>query len=284
MKQKYDKFRISSMRITAKIASRYKVLAACILLAMTLSTSIRADSLYVTIGADSIHFSTFFEIEDYMDCGDFFLDGSLESWNPYSSCLPKPTKGVVLAKAKSHAHFKILSPDGSCVLLNALLQKETGSNTTGNHPLEMSMPINQTLTNTDFIFESTSFWDALIIYWQEADFQVERGQSYVFQITEQTDRCPPEKDGEETRGENLAALPCQTDDCCDVAGDANNDGSVSALDLTFLVDYFYRSGGDPDCFGQADANGDCSFDEDGDLNYMLAYIFTGGPAPVCPSP
>lgn len=289
MKQKHAEFGSSCLRKTTKRASQYKLIVACILLTMSLSTLLKAHSLVVTIGTDSLHFSTTFEVIDYTStCGDYYDVAHTQSWRPDSLCDPKPTATVTYTRNLNSAHFQILSADSSCMLFDGFL--EPPSTILGYQPLEMSIPINETLTNSSFSFDATSYFTTFTIRgtFSVPGFQIERGKSYVYHITEQTfGGCSGDPDGEKTESnEPLVEIACQTDDCCVVAGDANHDGVFSILDLTFLVDKFYGGGPDPVCLGEGDANGDCSFDNgiDGDLNYMVASIFTGGPAPVCPSP
>ena len=69
------------------------------------------------------------------------------------------------------------------------------------------------------------------------------------------------------------------ENCCDLRGDINNDGSVDIGDLTYLVDYLFNGGPPPPCLDEADVNGDGSVDIS-DLTYMVDYFFGGGPAPV----
>lgn len=68
--------------------------------------------------------------------------------------------------------------------------------------------------------------------------------------------------------------------CCDVAGDADNGGDVNIGDVTFLIAYIFSGGAAPVCTREADADagGDISI---GDAVYLIAYIFQGGPAPIC---
>lgn len=284
MKQKHAEFGSSCLRKTTKRASQYKLIAACILLAMSLSTASQAESVFVTVGTDSLHFSTLFPVWDWGNCVEP-LQGYIRSWSPSSYCEPQPTDTVEYAKAKNWAHFQILSEDGSCMIFNGRLDRDTSVPYLSiSRPLEMSLPTNQTLNSSSFTFGESSYFISIAPYpVPGSDLIVESCKSYIFQITEQTDRCPPDFDGEYTIIDQLVEIPCETNDCCDLAGDANHDGTFSVLDLTYLIDYFIReSVPPPDCLGEGDANGDCSFDEDGDLNYMIAYIFTGGPAPVCP--
>ena len=72
------------------------------------------------------------------------------------------------------------------------------------------------------------------------------------------------------------------DACCCIGnrGDANDDGAdANILDLTFLVDYIFRSGQFPNCPNEADFNSDASFPNILDLTFAVDRIFRGGPAP-----
>ncbi len=70
--------------------------------------------------------------------------------------------------------------------------------------------------------------------------------------------------------------------CCDVAGDANSDGTLNITDVTFLAAYILAGGALPPCNDEADANGDGSVNIT-DVVYVVERIFKGGPAPVCGS-
>lgn len=78
---------------------------------------------------------------------------------------------------------------------------------------------------------------------------------------------------------------CNATDCCngirgDINGDANN-GNV--IDLNFLVNYIFRSSGNPGpCLTESDVNGDSTPANVADLNYLVNRIFRGGPEmPAC---
>lgn len=68
--------------------------------------------------------------------------------------------------------------------------------------------------------------------------------------------------------------------CCQTAGDADNSGSVSIGDVTFLIARIFSGGPAPSCNDEGDANGDNGLTI-GDVTYLIAHIFSGGPAPVC---
>lgn len=68
--------------------------------------------------------------------------------------------------------------------------------------------------------------------------------------------------------------------CCDLAGDANNDGRVNIADLTFLIARNFAGGAAPPCCEKGDADGSGRLDF-ADVMFLLARIFACGPAPVC---
>jgi hypothetical protein len=68
--------------------------------------------------------------------------------------------------------------------------------------------------------------------------------------------------------------------CCNVPGDANNDGGCNVGDITYLINYVYKGGPPPPCMNEGDANADCSVDV-GDAVYLTNYVFKGGPPPKC---
>ena len=65
-----------------------------------------------------------------------------------------------------------------------------------------------------------------------------------------------------------------------IKGDANDDGDINILDLTYMVDYIFRSGPAPAPFLAGDANCDDNSNIL-DLTYLVDYIFRGGPIPDC---
>ena len=65
-----------------------------------------------------------------------------------------------------------------------------------------------------------------------------------------------------------------------IKGDANNDGDINILDLTYIVDYIFRSGPAPEPFLAGDANCDDSSNIL-DLTFLVDYIFRSGPLPDC---
>ncbi|MDD4051042.1 MAG: dockerin type I repeat-containing protein [candidate division Zixibacteria bacterium] len=68
--------------------------------------------------------------------------------------------------------------------------------------------------------------------------------------------------------------------CCDMPGDANNDGKVNVGDGVYIITYVFRGGPAPICLAEGDANGDGKINV-GDAVYIITYVFRGGPAPIC---
>lgn len=68
--------------------------------------------------------------------------------------------------------------------------------------------------------------------------------------------------------------------CCQIPGDANYDGIVNILDITYLISYLYKGGPPPLCMYHGDANGDCLINIL-DITYLISYLYKGGPPPIC---
>jgi hypothetical protein len=65
-------------------------------------------------------------------------------------------------------------------------------------------------------------------------------------------------------------------------GDASNDSLVTAADIVFLINYFFKNGPEPCIMEAADPNGDCVADP-ADIVYLINYFFREGdpPQPGC---
>lgn len=76
--------------------------------------------------------------------------------------------------------------------------------------------------------------------------------------------------------------------CCipPMRGDVNYDGAelLDISDLLYLIDFMFTGGPAPVCFEEADVNGDgAELLDISDLIYLIDYMFTGGaPPPACP--
>lgn len=68
--------------------------------------------------------------------------------------------------------------------------------------------------------------------------------------------------------------------CCNVPGDANDDGQGNVGDAVYLINFIFKGGAFPPCMNEGDANADCQVNV-GDAVFMINFVFKGGPAPVC---
>jgi len=68
--------------------------------------------------------------------------------------------------------------------------------------------------------------------------------------------------------------------CCTDPGDANDDGNVNILDVTFSINYLYKGGPAPPCPDQADADASCTLNIL-DITFLINYLYKGGSAPEC---
>ncbi len=66
--------------------------------------------------------------------------------------------------------------------------------------------------------------------------------------------------------------------CCQIRGDVDGSGAIDVGDLTYLVAYLFQGGPEPPCLEEGDVDASGSIDV-GDLTYLVAYLFQGGPAP-----
>jgi hypothetical protein len=67
--------------------------------------------------------------------------------------------------------------------------------------------------------------------------------------------------------------------CGDVKGD---DGAIGLGDVTYLIAYIYKGGPAPPCpSSRGDLNSSGGLPDLGDLVYLIAYLYKGGAAPVC---
>ncbi len=68
--------------------------------------------------------------------------------------------------------------------------------------------------------------------------------------------------------------------CCQVPGDADNDGEIGIVDLTFFVNYIFgESNLPPICMEEFDNDGNCESDIS-DLTYFIEFMFNHGSPPV----
>ncbi len=86
--------------------------------------------------------------------------------------------------------------------------------------------------------------------------------------------------------DNIDYCPWIPWSCCNhdgIRGDVNYDvEGPNIADLTYLVDYLFRSGPEPICFYEGDVNGDGNINI-ADITYLVDYLFRSGPPPPpCP--
>ncbi len=64
-------------------------------------------------------------------------------------------------------------------------------------------------------------------------------------------------------------------------GDADDNGDINILDVTYLINHLYKSGPIPDPYpaGDPDANGTLNIL---DITYLISYLYKNGPEPQCP--
>ncbi|MEA1980021.1 MAG: thrombospondin type 3 repeat-containing protein, partial [candidate division Zixibacteria bacterium] len=103
-----------------------------------------------------------------------------------------------------------------------------------------------------------------------------------------TDNCPTTYNpGQEDADNDGTGDACETAVCClGIRGNANNDPNdeIGISDITFLVDYMFLSGFEPECREEANTDGDISESLGiSDITYLVDYIFNYGPPPsICP--
>ncbi len=67
----------------------------------------------------------------------------------------------------------------------------------------------------------------------------------------------------------------------DSCGDANGNGTVNALDVTFLINFLYKKGAAPNPLVKGDINGNGVINAL-DVTYLINFLYKGGPDPICP--
>ena len=66
-------------------------------------------------------------------------------------------------------------------------------------------------------------------------------------------------------------------------GDANNDGGVNISDASYISNFLFLGGPEPECMNQADVNNDGLVDVS-DPAFLANWLFKGGPQPPSPGP
>ncbi len=68
--------------------------------------------------------------------------------------------------------------------------------------------------------------------------------------------------------------------CCDVPGDANNDGGTNVSDAVYIINYVFTGGAMPTCHEKGDANCDAEINVS-DAVWIINYVFVAGAQPPC---
>lgn len=101
----------------------------------------------------------------------------------------------------------------------------------------------------------------------------------TWQTTGCDDNCPDRYNPAQEDG-NGNGIGDYCDPCCDLPGDANNDGVVNMLDVTkYLVCLYFEPCTFP-CYNQADTDGSCHINIL-DITRLIAYLYKGGPPLSC---
>jgi hypothetical protein len=66
-----------------------------------------------------------------------------------------------------------------------------------------------------------------------------------------------------------------------VCGDADGNGTLNAIDVTYLINFLYKGGGAPIPIEAGDASGNGIINAL-DVTYLINYLYKGGGTPICP--
>ncbi len=69
--------------------------------------------------------------------------------------------------------------------------------------------------------------------------------------------------------------------CCNLPGDANNNGQLQATDVTYIIGFLFKGQSRPPCRGEADANGDGIINSL-DVTRIIGKLYKSQAAPICP--
>jgi len=125
------------------------------------------------------------------------------------------------------------------------------------HPPLVDSVLKIELPVADFLESYPLAWDSL-------------PHTYTITAKYSRDICPP------------LEMQCEVVIRGHISGDANGDGKVSIVDVTYIMNYLYENGRMPRPgleIADVDSSGEVNLL---DLAYLLKYLFSDGPAPACP--
>lgn len=242
------------------------------LFCLLIASSALADDVWVE--NDTLHIELSKIVEYTSQCEELYMGDYKLIRTVSTPCQPIVSfTGSVKAKYWPFIHFKVLSDDESCLLLD--LRVSTSSVVNGH--LNLAIPLDEVVTISNISIEAgsdfTYFNDLALM---DSNFTFEREETYKFLLSEQPEICSA------TQVEDLGLRTTFTIPCCKgIRGNADNDPNdiIDIDDLVFLIDYQFHSGPAPDCFEEGDVDGN-GVHEVSDVTYMQAYQFQNGPAPV----
>jgi len=238
----------------------------------SISVSADYDSVYVTVHL----------FRQYCGSCDTLPDTYYEQWSPNEECDPKPTTRSYMGRNYPFAHFRILSPDGQCLLLDSRLDGTLGS---GMMAGSFAFPIGEILSEGDFIFTNSGDYDEVVLdgYWQHTNFGLDRDAVYRFQLVSMVQTCTGLADPEIVIGTETLFLSC----CHVRVGDANcsGDDEPTISDISLIIDHVLG----PNypalcCRAEADVNQSGGQNPpDGeitvsDATVLIDYLFITGPS------
>lgn len=124
-----------------------------------------------------------------------------------------------------------------------------------------------------------STWDRTIPDWVGRVYTFSLADDDFDFVPDNCDNCSNASNPDQLDGNNNG-IGDVCDNCCNLPGDANSSGSVTIGDVTFLIALIFSGGPGPACCEEGDADGSGSITI-GDVTYLITRIFSRGPAPLC---
>ena len=204
----------------------------------------------------------------------------IDPWDGLSSPCDEPTSGPECkVYGNSFCHFRILTDDRGCMLFNSRLDCPSCGN--GWMDVKFTFPVGEYVyeDSTDIEFDSTSDYQYIDFYAPAGDsILLERGTTYVFEVTTQASVC--DNSADELERINISKsvyIPC----CSGIVGDVDGDGGYEpdTDDVDYLVAYLYSSGPEPPCLEEADINQSGGAQAEpsditiGDVSILIDYVY-----------